>query len=124
MRQRPRPAVPDEAAVIQDFLELGRVRRNHGRLPSSRCIESAPEQPARTSLFSKRASDTALGLHRSWLPTAAKAAPPRAQSNLMAALRDSASRRTARAESGGPLPKCAGERGPPNILPLSSHDPD
>src|SRR6266851_7192809 len=40
-----------------------RVRRNRGRLPSSRCIESAPEHHASILiLLSMRASDTSLGL--------------------------------------------------------------
>ena len=43
-----------------------RVRRKRGRLPSSRCIESAPEHRARLFiLWLLRASDTALGLTRS-----------------------------------------------------------
>ena len=40
-----------------------RVRRNRERLPSSRCIESAPEHHASIlTLLSMRASDTSLGL--------------------------------------------------------------
>src|SRR5437879_1937329 len=39
-----------------------RVRRNHGRLPSSRCIESAQSHRARGRILPTRASDTALRL--------------------------------------------------------------
>lgn len=56
-----RPITPK--VIYHACKRAARVRRNHGRLPSSRCIESAPEQPARTSLLLfMRASDTALGL--------------------------------------------------------------
>src|SRR5437879_2153161 len=44
-----------------------RVRRNHGRLPSSRCIESAQSHRARGRILPTRASDTALRLSRTWL---------------------------------------------------------
>ncbi len=44
-------------------LHRARVRRNRGRLPSSRCIESAPEHHALILiLLLMRASDTSLGL--------------------------------------------------------------
>src|ERR1700688_1347205 len=44
-------------------LHRARIRRSHGRLPSSRCIESAPEHHAFISiLLLMRASDTSLGL--------------------------------------------------------------
>jgi hypothetical protein len=44
-------------------LHRARVRRNRGRLPSSRCIESAPEHHAFILiLLLMRASDTSLGL--------------------------------------------------------------
>src|SRR6266850_5451981 len=44
-------------------LHRARVRRNRGRLPSSRCIESAPEHPAFILiLLLTRASNTSLGL--------------------------------------------------------------
>src|SRR5437879_11176777 len=43
-----------------------RVRRNHGRLPSSRCIESAQSHRARGRILPTRASDTALRLIRAY----------------------------------------------------------
>ena len=43
-------------------LHRARVRRNRGRLPSSRCIESAQTDRARATFFRPRASDTTLGL--------------------------------------------------------------
>ena len=44
-------------------LHRARVRRNRARLPSSRCIESAPEHHGSILiLLLMRASDTALGL--------------------------------------------------------------
>src|SRR5713226_8410036 len=42
-----------------------RVRRNRGRLPSSRCIESARTHRARAGALPLRASDTTLGLEPS-----------------------------------------------------------
>jgi len=54
------------APLHRSFLPLNlhsaRVRRNHGRLPSSRCIESAPTHRARARPLPPRASDTTLGL--------------------------------------------------------------
>src|SRR5712692_12087882 len=45
-------------------LHSSRARRHPGRLPSSRCIESAPEHLAPLIiLLSMRASDTTLGLN-------------------------------------------------------------
>ena len=43
-------------------LHRARVRRNRGRLPSSRCIESAQTRHARAPTSLHRASDTTLGL--------------------------------------------------------------
>src|SRR5580692_4754386 len=43
-------------------LHRARVRRNRGRLPSSRCIESARTHRARACALPLRASDTTLGL--------------------------------------------------------------
>jgi hypothetical protein len=43
-------------------LHRARLRRNHGRLPSSRCIESAQTRHARVPTLLHRASDTTLGL--------------------------------------------------------------
>jgi hypothetical protein len=43
-------------------LHSARVRRNRGRLPSSRCIESARTHRARAPALPARASDTTLGL--------------------------------------------------------------
>ena len=43
-------------------LHNDRVRRNHGRLPSSRCIESARTHHARVCALPFRASDTTLRL--------------------------------------------------------------
>ena len=43
-------------------LHRARVRRNRGRLPSSRCIESAQTRHARAPTLLHRASDTTLGL--------------------------------------------------------------
>jgi hypothetical protein len=43
-------------------LHNDRVRRNHGRLPSSRCIESARTHHARVCALPLRASDTTLRL--------------------------------------------------------------
>src|SRR3984885_15990392 len=43
-------------------LHRARVRRNHGRLPSNRCIESAQTRRARALTLLHRASDTTLGL--------------------------------------------------------------
>src|SRR5208283_4352427 len=43
-------------------LHNDRVRRNHGRLPSSRCIESARTHRARVCALPHRASDTILRL--------------------------------------------------------------
>src|ERR1700682_1870576 len=45
-------------------LHRARVRRNRGRLPSSRCIESAQTRHARAPTLLHRASDTTLGLLR------------------------------------------------------------
>jgi len=42
--------------------DLIRVRRNRGRLPSSRCIESAQTHRARVCSLLTRASDTTLRL--------------------------------------------------------------
>jgi hypothetical protein len=54
---RPRPTFPPLN------LHRARVSRNRGRLPSSRCIETAPEHPAFILiLLLMRASDTSLGL--------------------------------------------------------------
>jgi len=54
------------APLHRSFLPLNlhraRVRRNRGRLPSSRCIESAQTDRARATFFRPRASDTTLGL--------------------------------------------------------------
>src|SRR5208337_5405080 len=47
-------------------LHNDRVRRNHGRLPSSRCIESAPTHRARACSLLARASDTTLRLARTY----------------------------------------------------------
>jgi hypothetical protein len=48
-------------------LHRARVRRDRGRLPSSRCIESAPEHHAFILiLLLMRASDTSLGLMGSY----------------------------------------------------------
>jgi hypothetical protein len=52
----PRPSFP------RLNLHNDRVRRNHGRLPSSRCIESARKHRAPTCALPLRASDTTLGL--------------------------------------------------------------
>jgi hypothetical protein len=46
-------------------LHRARVRRNRGRLPSSRCIESAPSALPHPHFYWIRASDTALGLIKS-----------------------------------------------------------
>jgi len=43
-------------------LQRARVRRNRGRLPSSRCIESAQTRHARAPTLFHRASDTTLRL--------------------------------------------------------------
>ena len=43
-------------------LHRARVRRDRGRLPSSRCIESAQTRHARAPTLLHRASDTTLGL--------------------------------------------------------------
>jgi hypothetical protein len=63
------------APLHRSFLPLNlhsaRVRRNRGRLPSSRCIESARTHRARARALPPRASDTTLGLPSSdWLVTA------------------------------------------------------
>jgi len=54
------------AALHRSLLPLNlhsaRVRRNRGRLPSSRCIESARTHRARARPLPPRASDTTLGL--------------------------------------------------------------
>jgi hypothetical protein len=54
------------APLHRSFLPLNlhsaRVRRNRGRLPSSRCIESARTHRARARPLPPRASDTTLGL--------------------------------------------------------------
>jgi hypothetical protein len=54
------------APLHRSFLPLNlhntRVRRNRGRLPSSRCIESAQAHRARVYSLLTRASDTTLGL--------------------------------------------------------------
>jgi hypothetical protein len=54
------------APLHRSFLPLNlhsaRVRRNRGRLPSSRCIESARTHRARARALPPRASDTTLGL--------------------------------------------------------------
>ena len=54
------------APLHRSFLPLNlhsaRVRRNRGRLPSSRCIESARTHRARAPALPARASDTTLGL--------------------------------------------------------------
>ena len=54
------------APLHRSFLPLNlhnaRVRRNRGRLPSSRCIESARTHRARVRALPARASDTTLGL--------------------------------------------------------------
>jgi len=54
------------APLHRSFLPLNlhraRVRRNRGRLPSSRCIESARTHRARVRALPPRASDTTLGL--------------------------------------------------------------
>jgi hypothetical protein len=52
----PRPSFP------RLNLHNDRVRRNHGRLPSSRCIESARTHRARVCALPLRASDTTLRL--------------------------------------------------------------
>ena len=54
------------APLHRSFLPLNlhnaRVRRNRGRLPSSRCIESARTHRTRVRALPARASDTTLGL--------------------------------------------------------------
>src|SRR5437879_7432582 len=52
-----------------------RVRRNHGRLPSSRCIESAQSHRARGRSLPTRASDAALRLFGSWVPLLSEEKP-------------------------------------------------
>src|SRR5207245_1000164 len=47
-------------------LHRARVPRNRGRLPSSRCIESARTHRARAGALPLRASDTTLRLLRQW----------------------------------------------------------
>src|SRR5260370_23051640 len=53
---------PPHRSVPPLNLHRARVRRNRGRLPSSRCIESAQTHRARACALPARASDTTLGL--------------------------------------------------------------
>ena len=53
---------PPHRSVPPLNLHRARVRRNRGRLPSSRCIESAQTHRARACALPTRASDTTLGL--------------------------------------------------------------
>jgi hypothetical protein len=55
-------AAPLHRSFLPLNLHSARVRRNRGRLPSSRCIESARTHRARARALPPRASDTTLGL--------------------------------------------------------------
>ena len=56
------PGPPLHRSFLPLNLHSARVRRNRGRLPSSRCIESARTHRARAPALPARASDTTLGL--------------------------------------------------------------
>jgi hypothetical protein len=53
---------PPHRSIPPLNLHRARVRRNRGRLPSSRCIESAQTHRACACALPARASDTTLGL--------------------------------------------------------------
>ena len=71
------PGAPLHRSVPPLNLHRARVRRNRGRLPSSRCIESARTHRARACALPARASDTTLGLLASIGPHAIESAVTR-----------------------------------------------